>query len=244
MNTKRANLAILGGMLLAGLATILVIQRQTLGRLAQDNAALRPQAEQARQVAAENERLSNLVASAQAATADATAARSELLRLRGEVGLLRRQVKEREARREQNRQVAAGPANSSAADSSNEPASADYWPKDSWRFQGYGTPEAAMQSQFYAASQGDVTNFLASTTGKMKAMVEADLGGKSEAEVAEKFHKEMDELQSVRVLDRTNISEGVAGLSIFFQGTTQKSESMLILNRIGNEWKLADIHKW
>ncbi len=119
---------------------------------------------------------------------------------------------------------------------STEPASATFWPKESWQFLGYATPEAALQSQFYAASQGDVTNFLASITGKMRAQVEQDLADKSEAEVAERFQHEMAGLQSVRILEQTHPSENEVVITVTFEGPNRKSEGTLTLNKIGNDW--------
>jgi len=43
----------------------------------------------------------------------------------------------------------------------------DFWPRDSWQFQGYATPDAALQSQFYAARQGDLRTFMSYTMGEI-----------------------------------------------------------------------------
>jgi hypothetical protein len=38
-------------------------------------------------------------------------------------------------------------------------ATADYWPRDSWAFAGYASPDAALRSCFWAANTGDVKTF-------------------------------------------------------------------------------------
>jgi RNA polymerase sigma factor (sigma-70 family) len=85
------------------------MQHQSLARLRQENDSLRQQADQSAALSAENDRLSNLLAKAKSpATPDHL---SELLKLRGEVGSLRKQLadaaKQKDARASIARQSAA-----------------------------------------------------------------------------------------------------------------------------------------
>ncbi len=84
---------LIGAVVLVGVATPLLVQHQTRTKLLEENQALRHQTELLGQTAAENQRLSNLLAEATAEKLN-SARTSELLRLRGEVALLRRQVAE------------------------------------------------------------------------------------------------------------------------------------------------------
>jgi hypothetical protein len=86
-------------------ATPLAIQHQSQARLREENQALRQQASEVDQVAAENERLSNLLVQAKGSASLSRDQMSELLRLRGEAGGLRRQIKELEALQAENRQL-------------------------------------------------------------------------------------------------------------------------------------------
>ena len=240
MSATNLKLGVLGAMVVAGAAILILIQRQAEGELRAQNQALRRQLEQSSQLAAENERLSNLVA--QAAPRASGDQLTELLRLRGEVGRLRQQTKEVEALRQANREATAALAasqKSAATGSPSEPASADYWPKDSWQFLGYATPDAAAQSQFYAASRGDVKAFLAGITDDIQKEVEKDLGGKTESEVIAKMKEEMDHFQSVRVLNRETLPDDTVALTVAMQGLTETQKAKLILRKIGNDWKLA-----
>ena len=105
----KAKLAIFGVLLVTAIATPMLVQHQTLGRLRNENASLRQQVEQLSPLRVENQRLSNLVAEAgndQPGPADQT---SELLRLRGEVGRLRQENQEVNRLREQVRRLHGAP---------------------------------------------------------------------------------------------------------------------------------------
>jgi hypothetical protein len=242
MNASRLILGMIGAMVVAGGAALFVRQRHMEGELRAQNQALREQLEQSAQLATENGRLSNLVAQAAAAQRLPDSQLSELLKLRGEVGRLRQQAKEVEALREANRQATAAVAASQKASGTNtasEPASADFWPRDSWQFLGYATPDAALQSQFYAARQGDLKTFMSYTTGEILEAMQKDMEGKSEAEMLDKMNREMKNLKSVRILKRQTLPDGTVALTAFFEDGDHTHESSLILKKVGNEWKIA-----
>jgi RNA polymerase sigma factor (sigma-70 family) len=105
MTMTKIKVGILSVIAVAGVATPLAIQYQSQARLREENQGLRQQAGQLDQVAVENERLSNLVVQAKGAEPLSREQMSELLRLRGEVGRLRRESKELETLQAQNRQL-------------------------------------------------------------------------------------------------------------------------------------------
>jgi len=105
MAMTKLKISIVGVVLVAGLATLLVVQQQTQVKLREENESLRQQAGQWAQSSAENERLSNLVA--QASSSVANDQLHELLRLRGQVGMLRDQTNELRKLREENRRLRA-----------------------------------------------------------------------------------------------------------------------------------------
>jgi hypothetical protein len=71
---------------------VLAVQHQILVKERNDNQALRQQIEEMAKLEAENDRLSNSIARANSETPPPTSPPPELLRLRGEVGVLRRQL--------------------------------------------------------------------------------------------------------------------------------------------------------
>ncbi len=105
MTISKVKLGIISVIAVAGLATPLAIQNQSQARLREENEALRQQAGQLAQMAAENERLSNLVVQAKSAESLSREQMSELLRLRGEVSRLRRESKELATLQADNRQL-------------------------------------------------------------------------------------------------------------------------------------------
>ncbi len=97
--------AVIAALALGALAVPLLIQNRSIERLRQDNRLMHQQMGQSEQLAAENEHLSNLVFQANSAAVSDGAPSSELLRLRGEVGRLRREIKEAEGVREENNRL-------------------------------------------------------------------------------------------------------------------------------------------
>jgi RNA polymerase sigma factor (sigma-70 family) len=91
MTLTKLKAGILGVVLVAGAATPIVLQHQSQERLQQANQSLRQQIEQA---VAQTEDLSNRLHQALAAQAISQDQLSELLRLRGQVGALKKQISE------------------------------------------------------------------------------------------------------------------------------------------------------
>lgn len=123
------------GLVTAGLATTVMIQQQTIGRLREDLA--RPVASappQIQQPAPNTEELERL-----------RAEHSELLRLRGEVTLLRQQARER----------AASPQKTSLAPTPVPPPGPDFVPIENWADAGHDTPRNAFHSFLAALKTGD-----------------------------------------------------------------------------------------
>jgi sensor c-di-GMP phosphodiesterase-like protein len=100
---SKVGTVLLGAVIAAAIAAILVMHRQGEQSLREKEALLQQQNEQLTQLAAENERLSNAVAHSQNAGGGD---QSELLKLRGEVSMLRRQTNELGRLREENRRLA------------------------------------------------------------------------------------------------------------------------------------------
>ena len=89
MNMTTLKLSVMGAIVLGGLVTPFAIQHHSLLKQREENQALRRRLEPLAELEAENGRLSNLVARADGAPALRDDQFRELLRLRGEVGLLR-----------------------------------------------------------------------------------------------------------------------------------------------------------
>src|SRR5439155_22342475 len=87
MNMIPVKLGVASAVILASLATPVVVQRDARVGLCEKHAALRQQTDRLAESTAENRRLSNLVAQAKPTFSDEQL--RELMRLRGEVGMVR-----------------------------------------------------------------------------------------------------------------------------------------------------------
>ena len=242
MKAKRAILDITCATAVAGVAIWLVVGHQDRLRLREENKTLRQQLAQMASLGAENERLSNLVSEVSRPRSVSDDQLGELLRLRGELGVLREQSKELEALRNANRKVST-PLDSSLKAQSAAPAgaaaTADYWPREAWVFAGYASPDAALQSSFWASNQGDVKTFLGGIEGEILQKVQKDSEGKSEDELSAKAIAEVASLKSVRILNREVRAEDTVVLTAEFEEGNSTHTTKLLMKKFGNDWKLS-----
>jgi hypothetical protein len=246
MSAATRKVRVVSAVVFAGAATLLFMQYQSVRRLKQESQTLEQQAGQLTQLAAENERLSNLLAQVTGALRQSKEQERELLRLRAEVARVRQQNKDVDKVREENRQLRAGLANrqnASGATMVTEAASADYWPKNSWAFAGYATPEASLQSGLWAANSGDVGTFFSSITGDLQAEVQNDLKAKSEAEVKTKLLDEVAKMKSCRIVNRDILSHEEVLLTVSVEEDEKGATiSKMMMRKVANEWKFSGKH--
>jgi len=225
--------------LVAGLAIGLAAQREARIKAETEHTALEHQLETLRGIVAENAQLSDLVARASAPKSLPDDESGELLRLRADVSELRRQCADLGSVLNENRQVHTAPNRNSHTPVAEEIKTPDYWPRNSWVFAGYTTPDAALQSSLWAANNGDLKAVLASTTGKVRESIEADLATKSETEVAIKVNDEVIGVQSVRILDRTVQPDGTVLITAAITGKNDIRTAKLLLEKVGDDWKIG-----
>ena len=224
----------------AGLAVCAAFEHQRRAGMGQEHQALEQQLEEMDRLANSNEQLSNLVAQANSAPSLTDDQSRELLRLRGQVGVLRLQARELETAREENRQARGALESSLKNQNTARPAAtADYWPQDSWTFKGYASADAALQSSLWAANNGDLKVLLASVSGELREHMEEDFKGKSETEASIKAMDEVSGMKSVRVVSREAQGDDTAVLTVEFADRTESRTEKLVMKKIGNEWKVA-----
>jgi RNA polymerase sigma factor (sigma-70 family) len=239
MAMTKLKLATISTVAIGGLVTSLVVQHQSLARLRQDNRSLQQQVEELRDAKSQL---------AKAAVDPGELAKrqrdqSELLRLRGEVSVLRQQTKELDALRSENHQVRAAleaSLKTQSAGTVETVATADYWPRDSWAFAGYASPDAALQTFVWAASRGDLKTLLGSVTGEAQKRIEKDMEGKSEGEASLKAIDDAINLKSVRVYHRNVQSDDTVIIQTGYENGRVTYAEKLFMKKIGNEWKVSD----
>ena len=242
MRAGRVVLSVLGAAALSGVAIWLAAGHQARLRLGEENRALRRQLDQMDGLIADNERLSNLVAQASGSQSLTDDQLRELLRLRGEAGVLREQRQELETLREENRRVRAALESrlkAQSAGAAGTAATADYWPRDSWAFAGYASPEAALQTFFWAVSTGELETALSGTTGEIQEMGEKEKEGKSEGEASAKAIADFATYKSVDVLDREVQADDAVVLNIAVVDKKRTITAKVLMKKIDNDWKFS-----
>jgi len=230
------------GALLVGTGTTLVLQHQSNARLRDENLSLLQKYGQFTGLQTENARLSNLLANARQAESVSRDQLSELLRLRGEVALARNQRADLDNTREENRRSRS--AGAVAAPQQEAAPAQDDFPKETWTFAGYATPEAAFQSTVWALSNGEVKTLFASMAPDELSRSQERWQGKTEEEIAANGKAEFEKIKGFRILKKETLSDDEVVLTLFVEGLSPNEPTpRMKLVRIGNEWKSAGPYK-
>ena len=149
--------------------------------------------------------------------------RRELLRLRGSIGVLRRQTNEIARLRVQNQQLRAEVV---------EPAAPmEYLRKGSWNYVGYADPESALQSTFWAQASGDRKAIVASMHPGDRAAVSNRL---DEAAALLARNK----TPAFRILGRKRISDDEVVLIVHcYPDRSDVANGEFTFRRTGTEWR-------
>ena len=232
----------LGVAALVCLGLLLVFEHQRRLGLTEEHRALEQQRDQMAELIAGNTRMSNLLSEANASRSLSDDHSRDLLRLRGQVGLLRQQASELKNVREENRQArAALETTLKSQNAAPRPtATADYWPQDSWAFKGFASPDATLQSSLWAANNGDIKAVLASATGEMQKQMEEDFKGKSDTEAKIRMMDEVMGMKSVRILSREIPGDETAVLTVEMETRTGRQTEKIVMKKVGNDWKVAE----
>jgi len=234
MSMGKLQAGIVSALLVGGIATPLCLQYQSRAELRQARAAFSVQSDQLAQETAENERLSNLVALANSARQLAPDQAADLLRLRNEVGALRRQTNDLAMVQAENKRLRAA-VNAGTGSSTQTTPSQDYVNRESWTFAGYASPESAFQSAVWAMSNGDVKTYLAGLSPAGQEFKEAQ--DKSESELGARNKKELERVTAYKIIEKETVSDSEVMLTVYAQG--ENGTVRFRFHRIGNEWKMA-----
>lgn len=247
MNTDKTDMkpdhalahAILPAMV-AGLAIWLAVEHRARLERAGEHQALEQQLQQMADLAARNEQLSNRLAQLSAPEPLSPDQLMELLHLRGEVGVLSRQQSDLDKAREENRQVHAVLARClKTLTETNAAATADYWPQSSWTNSGHGSPEAALQTTFWAGYNGDLTNFFSSFTDDALTNFLTEYKGKSNAEASVQLADETYYLQSIQILGREAPDDNTVVFTVELESGDGFQTAQMVMKKIGGEWRFG-----
>jgi type II secretory pathway component PulJ len=224
---------------LASVVLLLVTVRRYEAQLQTDKAALRQYTSQLAELQAQNSRLSKQIGSAANWKLRSEKDLVELMRLRSEVGQLRKQMKE----------GGGAEAKLSGVQPQAAPASTvgtNGIPKDAWAFAGYQTPANALESVLWAMKNGNVNSFVSSLTPEaQEAMAEA-FDGMTDAEIADQLESEIDGLDTLPLDRVNNVSETETSFVLFSDGNdngTVKTEGQAVATfvNINGEWRFTGV---
>ena len=225
----------LGAAAVAALAILLITEHRATNKLHQENQALQEQLAQSGDPGQENQRLSNLLAQASAPAALPEDQLRELLRLRGEAAVLRRQQGESQRTPAANPGLKAGSA--AQASDAAPPPSPNYLSSESWSNVGYAEPDSGFRSFLGAAISGDAKTIL----DAMSPTKRAGWTNKSEKEITAQIGK-IAGFGGCRILNREVVSDDEVLLTIRFETRdgTSKLPFKVQMKRIAGEWKFND----
>lgn len=170
--------------------------------------------------------------------------KTELLRLRNQAAQLRTVTNELEQLKAQvaqlrgeNQQLRASPLPVTSASPTGQSQGGTLFPRESWAFAGYATPENALQSAVFAMSQGDYKTFAASMAPEEAARLQQSWADKTPEQIAEDGRRETANITGFRVLEKREVSPEQTVLTIYAGG--EEKVQRVVMQKVGEEWKLA-----
>jgi hypothetical protein len=239
MTLSKLKASVLGAFIVCAFVAPAFVQHQAAARARQESLRLREQLEA---LGSRIERFSNSVVQAQSAQALARDQLTELMKLRAEVGELRRAQQELEGLRANlANNKAEPPALPSSPNGTNIPVVL----KSDWKFAGYATPEAALESFMWAARDGDLKFLLASFTPEAQKKVAPQYEGKSDSEVEAMLNKEVSKIDGLRFKRKESPSTNEVTFTVYAEeqdngAIIARDEAVLTFRNVGGEWKLDE----
>jgi hypothetical protein len=216
-------------LILTGGLTVVVLNQGAIAKLRSENQALSGEQQEGQRLALENQEIPRLRQDAD----EAEKLREEnqaLPKLRNDVRQLRRQAGElAELRAENQRLLADGKA--TKRPDGPAPLPADFLLRSNLRDAGLGTPEAAIQTFFWAMCQGNVERLSQCTLDGSRDF----RNGNAEAE-RQYLLKQWGRFPGFRVTDKKVVSPDRVIVSV--QSSVGGTLMQMPLSKVGDEWRL------
>lgn len=162
----------------------------------------------------------------------------ELLRLRGEVGLLRQQTNRL------GQSVHALSTTLSAANSLGSTLEQTNLPRESWTFAGLATPENALQSYMWAKSRGDVATAFATATPELVQEIKSFyFKDKSDEEISALLAGSAKNQLGIQILKKMVAADDQIIFQVHVDGESEKSYTLLTMKKMDNEWKVSSVEE-
>lgn len=171
---------------------------------------------------------------------------ADAARLRGEVTQLRTGSKDGDRLRAENQQLktenqklrgtiaAAPPEVAPAATAATAPG---VFPRESWSFAGYTSPEAALVSAIWSMQQGNPKQYFESLTPEEQLRMTKTWEGKTPEEIAAKHQNDTAKITGMRVLNQQAISAEEIQMNVYIEGVDRAEK--VSIKKVGNDWKFG-----
>lgn len=169
----------------------------------------------------------------------------EVHKLRGEVNRLRSgadslaQLQEAQSRLKRENQTLREAARKASARPTGTTFERGTFPKESWEFLGYESPEDALVSAIWTMQQGDPQGYFESLAPAEQERMAQRWQDKTEEEIANKHQSDVAAISGLRVLSRRDISNHEVVLDIYIDVEGRGRMQTVSMQRIGGEWKFA-----
>ena len=226
----KPSVILLGAMLATGL--VLVLQHQAQVRLRGEIQTVQDTVNQLPSLLVENQRLSNNIAISRDAASNYVSQLDELSRLRTKADTQKHQIQE----------LQDALADQSTIASFQSLAGSNRFvnlPKAGWKFAGYSTPEAALQTMLWATGQGDVDTLRASLTqDEIARRQNGAWKGQTDSEIADAGVQEMASADGIQILNIQMPSADDAHFTVYMSGFAQPNQTLWFeIKRNNGEWK-------
>lgn len=165
----------------------------------------------------------------------------EVFKLRGEVSQLRGGAQAISQLQESNRRLQT--ENQKLRQASGAPApeiqaaGGNVFPKESWEFLGYTTPEDALISAIWTMQQGDPQAYFDSLAPAEQERMSARWEEKSETEVSEKHQSDVAAISGLQVLNSRQVSETEVVMDVYIEGPGRMQS--VSMQRLDDEWRFG-----
>jgi hypothetical protein len=223
-----------------GLSVVLVVASLLIAyrvRLRESEEKLLRSSEQVAQLAQLNVKLSNSLDGSVHSQELSEGLQREIMKLRGEVAMLRRQFSEKE-------KVQQSPASAKQDSSVAVPPEVKI-DRDAWGFAGYDSPQSALQSFVWGMKMGNLTAVIDSLEPVAQEALRAKLADKTDLEVSAFLKDQVQQMQAIR-LDRIKAaSETETSFVLNSQDSDDGSirthdEAVLTFRNHDGQWKAID----
>lgn len=234
MQTRFVSVAVLGGLLLNGLGGC----GGAAKKLEAENKALRTQLAEL-PGRAEAEAQANAARAVEVKQLQAEA--QDLLRLRAEVTRLRQSSKESEGLRAENQRLKAESqalkGSSAAASPATTSPTPGHFPRESWSYAGYQSPEAALVSALYSMQQGNARQYFESLTAEEQQRMSKVWENKTAEEISAKHMSDTSKITGMKILTSEQVAPGQMLMSVFIEGIARTEKVSMRL--VDGEWKFG-----